>query len=584
MQLYEMRHKGLRRKFKPFPGASDLHFPLIDTNIEKLKPLFFQQVVGMDTVASFISRRPQDAALSTVAEQWFDYKVREKSNLQEVSLAWIDFGLMSGRSVIKVDWDFDNKRLKYEAIPTLNNVLPTYARGFDDTDWWVHVIPMSKDAYTRDGRYDASAETLEKICGGEGETNSQNNDEQTREIREGITHSDDENRVIVWEVYRRVAKDKVVILTYSPQAPDIDLRPQRELPFVHQELPGVDFQYEITDGGWYSPRGVADILAPFEVSLCSTWNHKHDSMAFYTRPMFRAEREMPNTGNMRMSPGGILPYGLVPVPVQQTPVDFDNDMTLTRSIAEQRVANPDYGIGQVIDTKNRRTATEVDAITAQSQSSGDLRARMFRMALVRLYRQSWRLLLQYNKEDLLFRVQDQVGVASEQALHLDYDIEPKGGLNEVNRKTKLNEAIALKQILGQSAYWDQATLERNIVELQNPSVVKTAFRDPNAKKQDEAADEMTTLPALLIGAPVPIKPGMDYVTRIGIDMQFLQNAKQSGQAIPPIGIQRIIERMDQMLTALEQQDTNTGRMLRNKVTQYLQQSGYVQANPQPIQK
>ncbi len=51
---YELRHHGLRRTNKPWPKAADLHWPLIDTAIEKLKPLFLQQALGMDVVASFV--------------------------------------------------------------------------------------------------------------------------------------------------------------------------------------------------------------------------------------------------------------------------------------------------------------------------------------------------------------------------------------------------------------------------------------------------------------------------------------------------------------------------------------------------
>jgi hypothetical protein len=44
---------------KPWPKAADLHWPLIDTAIEKLKPLFLQQALGMDVVASFVPMRQQ---------------------------------------------------------------------------------------------------------------------------------------------------------------------------------------------------------------------------------------------------------------------------------------------------------------------------------------------------------------------------------------------------------------------------------------------------------------------------------------------------------------------------------------------
>ena len=49
--FYEMRHHGLRRKNKPWPGASDVHFPLVDTTISELKPAYFQQLFATDLIA-----------------------------------------------------------------------------------------------------------------------------------------------------------------------------------------------------------------------------------------------------------------------------------------------------------------------------------------------------------------------------------------------------------------------------------------------------------------------------------------------------------------------------------------------------
>ena len=69
---YEMRHTGLRRKNKPWKNASDLHFPLADSVVERLKPFYFMQIVGMDTIASFVPMRQQDAGMTVTAERWFD--------------------------------------------------------------------------------------------------------------------------------------------------------------------------------------------------------------------------------------------------------------------------------------------------------------------------------------------------------------------------------------------------------------------------------------------------------------------------------------------------------------------------------
>src|SRR3954471_14346250 len=56
---YEMRHLGLRRTNKPFPGASELHYPLADSIIEKLKPFYFNQLFATETVAQFVPKRPE---------------------------------------------------------------------------------------------------------------------------------------------------------------------------------------------------------------------------------------------------------------------------------------------------------------------------------------------------------------------------------------------------------------------------------------------------------------------------------------------------------------------------------------------
>ncbi len=101
---YELRHHGLRRTNKPWPKAADLHWPLIDTAIEKLKPLFLQQALGMDVVASFVPMRQQLNAYTRVAEDWFNYKIRDKTNFVDEVLSWVDYTLMSGRGVMSGFW------------------------------------------------------------------------------------------------------------------------------------------------------------------------------------------------------------------------------------------------------------------------------------------------------------------------------------------------------------------------------------------------------------------------------------------------------------------------------------------------
>ena len=67
---YKMRHDGLRRQNKPWANAADMHFPLADMIIEKLKPYYIGQIFATDNVASFVglSSETTAAAVGEIAE------------------------------------------------------------------------------------------------------------------------------------------------------------------------------------------------------------------------------------------------------------------------------------------------------------------------------------------------------------------------------------------------------------------------------------------------------------------------------------------------------------------------------------
>jgi len=529
----------------------------------------------MDVVATFVPMLSQLSASTTTAEGWFDYKVRERTNLTDAGLSWIDYALMSGRGVMKVTWNTQKKQVEYAAIDPIYLIVPGHTKDLQDADRVVHVMPMSAAAFKRSGAYKSDKETIEKLKGREEDISipASTYESSAKVVREGITKDSKGEHIIVWEVYERQDDNSWKVSTYSPACPEIDLRDQMTLPYDHGMVPFVDFAYEIKDTGWYSPRGLAEILAPFEAALCHTWNQKHDSMQLFNKPVFRAERDMPNSMNLRMGPGQILPNGLVPVTMPQPPISFDQEMTSVRTIAEQRVANPDYGMGQVMDTTNRRTATEIQAIGAQSQQAGDLRARLFRMALAKLYKMTWGLLLQYDKEDLIFRFQDAALQVDVVALHEKYHIEPKGGVNEVNKQMLLQKAIQRKQIFANSAWINQPELDKSILELDDPSLIKRVFQDPQLKSQDEAADETKNIPSLLLGSTLPVNKGDNYPVRIGVIMQFIQSHIAGGNAMTPQGAQALVARVDALLQADGQTDNNGAKQLGKQVQTYFQSVG-----------
>ena len=135
-----------------------------------------------------------------------------------------------------------------------------------------------------------------------------------------------------------------------------------KVPYKHGKPPFIAFPYEIKDPGFYSPRGVVELQATMEAELTKLMNEKNDCMTVYNRPLFRAERDMPNTGNLRMTPGSILPFGIQPVAHHSPPISFDTQMNIVRELAQNRVSTPDFGLTQTLQNTERRTATEIQAI------------------------------------------------------------------------------------------------------------------------------------------------------------------------------------------------------------------------------
>jgi hypothetical protein len=99
-----MCNEGMRRK-KPFPNAADLHFKLVDRNITKWKPFYFQQIFSGPRIAEFTSlKNGQRSELTESAADYFDFCLKESNYWREL-LRCSQYVLQRGRFVMKVLWD-----------------------------------------------------------------------------------------------------------------------------------------------------------------------------------------------------------------------------------------------------------------------------------------------------------------------------------------------------------------------------------------------------------------------------------------------------------------------------------------------
>ena len=528
---YQMRHDGIRRQNKPWKNAADMHFPLVDTVIEKLKPFYVQQVLGQETVANFLSLAPELVPHQTAAAQWFDYQLRQTSNFEEQLFIAIDQMLMAGKCAVKVYWDAERQRLAFDAIHPLHLIVPTGTRTLTDADWIVHVQQFSKAAYKR--RDDFDKEILPRILGSAADEPEL---ARAKRIREGLTHGATADEVVVWEVFARTA-DGWEVSTYSPQAPTLPIRAPFMLPYtgdaftVYGVPPFAELACEIKERGYYASRGVAERLAPFEASLCRDWNTQKDYQQLTTAPLFYAEKAPGNLTNLRMDPGAILPFRVEAVQFPPAPTDLSQQMVNTRMVAEQAVAMPDFGTGQAINTKERRTATEVQTIASVMGQSIDMRGRIFRLGMVTLFRLAWSLLQQYARTRLQFYFLDELGSLPPQALAGRYQIELAGTSDTVNRGMVLQRAQNRFAMFKGDPYIDQEQLRRSVLEADDPRLVRSLFRSAGAQAAGQTEDQAQEITVLLIGFQAEVKPVDDHAVHLQCIAGFLQRMATEGHPL-----------------------------------------------------
>jgi hypothetical protein len=402
---YQMRHDGLRRRQKPFPTAADMHYPEIDMAIRRLKPFWMGQVQSGDRLAQFVSMQDQLQAYTDAAADFFHFHLTNKTQFLRKLRVAVDTMLLRGRGVLKITVDpFDNYAIVFESVDPLFILMPDAAMDFEDADEFVHVRQMTVPQYQRDRRYSQDKATLACIIGS---ANFENYATlvQDKQIREGITHNRNPNSILIWEHYGKTMGGWTVE-TYSPQNPDVEIRKPFGVPYKigkKASLPFFSFTMEVKDEGWYSPRGLGELLAPAEQYLTKLWNEKADSMTFGNRPVFTAEGEIQNAGNIRWQPGEFIPRNVKAVQMYPPAFSFDQEIMFARAIGEEQSQSPDFGItqpGGSNDSGKPRTATENQRISALQQAGTNDNGSFFREDLAKAFRHTWGLICQFKDRDL----------------------------------------------------------------------------------------------------------------------------------------------------------------------------------------
>ena len=516
---YKLRHGGLGRAKKPWPGAADMNYPLSDMMIEKIKPYYIQQVFANELVANFFSLKSDLMAFNNAAAQWFDYRIRQRTNFETEIISVADYMLMSGKGLMKVFWDEEAGQVTFNSVDPMYFIVPPYTTDLADADWCVQVHQISPAAYKRNDNYNQSPELLAKIRASNAEYSSRYEGEKF--LREGITHTVDDDRIPLWEVFYRDGKD-VVTFTFSPLATEEFVRPIRKLPYDHGKLPYVEFNVEVKDKGYYSPRGLPERIAPLQQSMSKLWNEKLDAVTIFGRPIFTSDNPMVNAGNIRMQPGQIIPFPVKAVPMGSPPVAWDQEIQQQRLTAEQLIGIPDAGLQNQFKGNDRRTASEVNLIGSVMSQVSDLRSRVFRRALAAVFAQAWGLYVQHEKDDLHFFYRNELMNLPPEAVTDDYRIEPLASDDNFNKQFVYQKKVTRFQLLQNSPFANQSELVRDLIAADDPQDVKRIHMDHETQSAEQTEDQATEICRMIIGFPSQVKPVDDDATHLGILRGFVE--------------------------------------------------------------
>lgn len=528
-----MRKQGNRRGRKPWPGAADMHVPIGDTIIGKLKAYYIQWVFGPELLASFYSLKSQGDSYTDSVAQWFDYQIRECSNFTNQMMCAIDSCLQNGMGFVKTYFDVDKETVAFASVHPYFIITPPWTTDINESDRFVHAMHLSKAEYKRKAEsrgYNQDETYLDTITG-EGKPDQKY--EEVRYSAEGLSYSRLKDLIVLWEVYERGSDGQISVQTFSPLQPDEPARATFKLPYEHKQIPITLIPYELLDESFYSSRGVMELIQMFEASACKMWNEKLDFMSIANRPVLSSQGGSINAQNIRWEPGAVYDSVLQLIQQPAPPVSFDQEIANTRSMAEQRVGIPDFGLGQSNNQKDSRTATETNAITTVMQQSNDLRARVSKHSITRVYEQAWSLLKQYKKDSLDYFWRKERVTLSDAVFDNPYVLRPNGSVDGYSREKEIQKLMQLRQLAQNSPWIKVAEIDRKIIELMDSQWISEVYEEPADAAADQQEQQAIENAVMLDGFLPQVEPNDEHVTHLQIEDGFIGWRGQQGDPIPP---------------------------------------------------
>jgi hypothetical protein len=191
--------------------------------------------------------------------------------------------------------------------------------------------------------------------------------------------------------------------------------------------------------------------------------------------------------NIKFMPGGIIPVQAVgdiaPLAVDtHSIIQLMQEENLTKALAEQYVGIFDPSV-LAQNSVERRTATEVEAVQQQTQAVFGQDAALFQESMKKVHRQLWHLCMEFDKEDLVYRVmgEEMPRLTKKSEIACDYDIVPAGTPANTSKQLAMARTREAMQLFAQdqTGLINKVELFKSYFDLLDRNLGKLVIRSPD---------------------------------------------------------------------------------------------------------
>ena len=457
-----------------------------------------------------------------IAEQ-YDMDIEEQAEGQTLIRA--AQAVMGGAASFKIIRDrVKHDRPDWKAVDPLNVIAPDIDDPAVNGDFLCVIHSMSTDQIQRmalDGHWPekSSKELVRKMQdkksidtqGGDRASSVRQQIESFKQRKDGINRLDTARartaRTDIWEVFCRLdfgggIRQRAQVW-YAPSQ-DLQISASEYImPF--DEWPLTTFLFDAGVDRPFASRGIPEMLSELQRLVNAFHNARIDASQILLAPVMQ-QRAAGSSFAQSISwrPGAIIPVSnvgdIAPIPQDlRILTALLQEEQVSQRTAENFVGTFDATINQLQQPTERRTATEITAITNLAQNVFGLDARTFQESMGRSFDKIWKLWQAFGEETTYFRVmgEEQPQMAKKSEMLGNYDVKPAGTPTSTNKAFLLSSMERILQIVinDQSGRFDVGTLLSNYFKLIDYNLAKDVVRSPEdtqaAQQVMQAAQAVT---------------------------------------------------------------------------------------------